>query len=51
MTVLPLLLALSVAADKPAPPTAKATVTAEVACLHCTFGEGDGCAVCLKLDE
>src|SRR5262249_29647140 len=25
-------------------------ITAELACLHCTFGEGDGCAVCLKLN-
>src|SRR5437763_16427319 len=51
MTVLPLLLALSIAADKPVPPAAKTTVTAELACLHCTFGEGDGCAVCLKVDD
>src|SRR5260370_24904510 len=55
MTVFPLLLALTVAADKPeptpAPPAAKVTVTAPLACLHCTYGEGDGCAVCLKLDD
>jgi hypothetical protein len=55
MNALPLLLALSVAADKPepnpAPPAAKVTVTAPLACLHCTFGEGDSCAVCLKLDD
>ena len=55
MTVLPLLLALTIAAEKPEPPkapaAAKVAVTAELACLHCTFGEGDGCAVCLKLDE
>jgi hypothetical protein len=31
-------------------PTARVTLTAELACLHCTFGEGDGCAVCLKVD-
>jgi hypothetical protein len=37
-------------ADKPAP-SAQVAVTAELACLHCTFGEGDGCAVCLKLDD
>jgi hypothetical protein len=30
---------------------AQVTITAELACLHCTFGEGDGCAVCLKLDD
>jgi hypothetical protein len=53
----PLLLALSApAADgeaKPAvkPAPARATVTAELACLHCHFGEGDNCAVCLKLDD
>src|SRR5262249_32613521 len=42
------------AADKdenPPAPSARATVTAEIACLHCTFGEGDGCAVCLKIDD
>jgi hypothetical protein len=55
MSSLPaLLLCLAVtAADKdakPAPQPARVTVTAELACLHCTFGEGDGCAVCLKLD-
>jgi hypothetical protein len=39
-------------ADKAkSPPPAKVTITAELACLHCTFGEGDGCAVCLKLDD
>jgi hypothetical protein len=32
-------------------PPAKVTITAELACLHCTFGEGDECAVCLKLDD
>jgi hypothetical protein len=36
--------------QKPAPP-ARTTVTAELACLHCTFGEGDHCAVCLKTDD
>jgi hypothetical protein len=36
---------------KPAAPPARVTVTAETACLHCTFGEGDGCALCLKLDD
>jgi hypothetical protein len=51
-----LVLALAVPADgatkeaTKAPP-AKVTITAELACLHCTFGEGDGCAACLKLDE
>jgi hypothetical protein len=34
-----------------APPAAAVTVTAELACLHCTFGVGDGCAVCLKVDD
>jgi|SRR6516225_729635 hypothetical protein len=54
MTVFPLLLALSVAAEKPEPmrtPPAKVTVTAQLACLHCDFGEGEECASCLKLDE
>jgi hypothetical protein len=37
-------------AKKPAPP-ARATITAELACLHCTFGQGDSCAVCLKIDD
>src|SRR5262245_37945706 len=50
-----LLLAVAVpAADgdkKPAPPPARVTITAELACLHCTFGEGDSCAVCLKIDD
>jgi hypothetical protein len=36
---------------KKGPPAAKVTVTAESACLHCTFGVGDSCALCLKLDE
>jgi hypothetical protein len=35
---------------KPAPKPARVVITAELACLHCTFGEGDGCAVCLKLN-
>jgi hypothetical protein len=38
-------------APKKAPPPAKVAVTAELACLHCTFGEGESCAVCLKLDD
>jgi hypothetical protein len=50
-----LLLALTVpavddAAKKP-DPAARVTITAEVACLHCTFGQGDGCAACLALDD
>ncbi len=50
-----LLLAVTTSADgketkKPAPP-ARVVITAELACLHCTFGEGDSCAVCLKLDD
>src|SRR5262245_418432 len=48
-----LLQPLSAAADqdkeKP-PPPARVTVNAELACLHCTFGGGEQCAVCLKLD-
>jgi hypothetical protein len=39
------------ASKKPAVPPAQVTLTAEVACLHCDYGEGDSCAVCLKLDE
>ena len=38
-------------AAKPAGPPARVTVTAETACLHCSFGEGDDCALCLKLDD
>jgi hypothetical protein len=51
------LLALTaLAADKEVADTtktapARVTITAELACLHCTFGEGDHCAVCLKLDD
>jgi hypothetical protein len=53
----PLLLTLAAPADETpaqpvkAQPTARATITAELACLHCTFGEGEGCAVCLKIDD
>jgi hypothetical protein len=36
---------------KPAAPAARVTVTAETACLHCTFGEGEHCALCVKLDD
>jgi predicted nucleic acid-binding protein len=32
-------------------PSAQVAITAELACMHCTFGEGESCAVCLKLDE
>lgn len=49
-----ILLAAPVDQEKPAkktPPAARVTITAELACLHCTFGEGDSCAVCLKLDD
>lgn len=49
-----LLLGLALAGadkDAQAAPAAKVTATAELACLHCTFGQGDGCAVCLKLDD
>jgi hypothetical protein len=45
--------ALTLAEDKkePAAKPAKVVVTAEAACLHCHFGTGDACAVCLKLDD
>jgi hypothetical protein len=50
----PLLLTLAVpggaAKQAPRDAPARVTVTAEIACLHCTFGIGDGCAVCLKID-
>lgn len=49
-----LLMGLALAgADKDAKTVsaAKVTATAELACLHCTFGQGDHCAVCLKLDD
>jgi len=36
---------------KPAAPPARVTVTAPTACLHCSFGEGEDCALCLKLDD
>lgn len=37
--------------EKKTSPAARATVTAELACLHCEFGQGDGCAACLKIDD
>jgi hypothetical protein len=46
-----LLAALPAADAKPAAPPARVTVTAETACLHCSFGEGEHCALCLKLDD
>lgn len=30
---------------------AKVTVTADLVCLHCAFGVGDGCCAALKLDD
>jgi hypothetical protein len=46
------LLALVAQADaKKTPAKAKVTITAETACGHCTFGFGDSCALCLKLDD
>ena len=42
--------AFAAAPDKPAAP-AQVVITAELACLHCDFGEGESCAVCLKLDD
>ena len=36
---------------KKSSPSARATVTAELACLHCEFGQGDSCAACLKIDD
>jgi hypothetical protein len=36
---------------KPATPPARVSVTAPTACLHCSFGEGEDCALCLKLDD
>jgi hypothetical protein len=44
-------LALPAAEPQAKEAPARVTLTAELACLHCTFGEGDGCAVCLKLDD
>jgi hypothetical protein len=47
-----LLVALTAQAGaKKAQDTAKITITAETACGHCTFGFGDSCALCLKLDD
>lgn len=34
-----------------APPSAKVTITADLRCLHCDFGIGDGCAACLSLNK
>jgi hypothetical protein len=46
------LLALVAQSDaKKTPAPAKITITAETACGHCTFGFGDSCALCLKLDD
>jgi hypothetical protein len=46
------LIALTAQADaKKTPAPAKVTITAETACGHCTFGFGDSCALCLKLDD
>ncbi len=46
------LLAALPGADQKAPAKpARVTVTAATACLHCSFGEGDDCALCLKLDD
>ena len=50
------LLAALPGADQKAPakvaaPPARVTVTAETACLHCSFGEGEDCALCLKVDD
>jgi len=53
MSITALLLVALVAdgdAKKPLPP-AKVTITAETGCTHCTFGFGDSCALCLKLDD
>ncbi len=54
--LVPLLLTLVAPDGAPGQPvkaaaTARVTVTAEIACMHCTFGEGDSCAVCLKIDD
>ena len=47
-----LLLAIVTQSDaKKTPAPAKVTITAETACGHCTFGLGDSCALCLKLDD
>jgi hypothetical protein len=53
MNILAVLL-LAVVADgdvKKSPAPAKITITAETACGHCTFGFGDSCALCLKLND
>jgi hypothetical protein len=50
--VLALLVVSGPAADVPkTPPPAKVAITAAIACLHCDYGEGDGCAACLKIDD
>jgi hypothetical protein len=52
MSTFGLVLLTLVAADAgKAPPPAKVAVTAQLGCLHCDFGEGDECAVCLKINE
>src|SRR5262245_11053466 len=37
--------------DNKTVPPAQVTVTAELVCMHCDFGEGDGCATALKIDD
>ncbi|HXG10584.1 MAG TPA: hypothetical protein VNK04_12555 [Gemmataceae bacterium] len=54
MILLALAVPAAIADDKkpaPEPSAAQVVITAELACLHCTFGEGDACAVCLKVDD
>jgi hypothetical protein len=48
---LPLLAADPAKPDAKDAKPAKVVVTAEVACLHCHFGIGDGCAPALRLDD
>lgn len=46
-----LLPALADTKDDKKVPAAQVTVTATLVCMHCDFGEGDGCAAALKIDD
>lgn len=55
MQAITMLLLLSAFADakdeKKVTPAAQVTVTASLVCMHCDFGEGEGCAAALKIDD
>lgn len=51
ITVLLMLSAFADGKDEKATPPAQITVTAQLVCMHCDFGEGEGCAAALKIDD